>query len=612
MSFSKAHPETFFSAPSEDIAGWSSMASFFASPANPPLVASTEPDNGSGLLSPFDMHLCPPTDLFLRDDGALVASSPPEFGYFLSEMPMLSPSFLNPNHAFLPFTPTSDHIPLLSYPRGLSTEASQDKHIMQSQAYPSPLELPSSTLTSADLRIDGLFSSNVELFPSSLMDDDNEPLGTHKQTHSTTQAQNMTVWNEEEVVDRTPELDASWPYIMHHFSGSTSTLYSNNSVVFYTMPNSPESTTIYSPISTHTVAPEYYYETDSQTEILMNATTDYINTSTNTNTTTTTTTTNNNNNNNVEFNNEAEQSSPVAALLVDLENAISLAQQGVECDFETLQLRAYSLIHQSTLHNDCGIQEKRKVHDTLTILLRTISPHTNEPTFEQAEECKQELPHSYECPQHRNDSPDSPISTLSDFKEDLTFLESGSPHACQELAQPEKQSTDNLDLADSETDDDGDFCLSTASSDDEYEESSGRPLRKVSKRADRRSNPTGNLRKRARKLSLASHESSCGSLRPQAETRSRINQTSRKTRKNYSKDTTRVLMDWYLLHDGETPDSNNKERLASLTNKTPAQISTWFQNARRRHSDKLQQFKFLVASHPTVVYDYASFVAYEP
>ncbi|KAL0074173.1 hypothetical protein J3Q64DRAFT_1649463, partial [Phycomyces blakesleeanus] len=86
----------------------------------------------------------------------------------------------------------------------------------------------------------------------------------------------------------------------------------------------------------------------------------------------------------------------------------------------------------------------------------------------------------------------------------------------------------------------------------------------------------------------------------------------RKTRKNYSKDTTRVLMDWYLLHDGETPDSNNKERLASLTNKTPAQISTWFQNARRRHSDKLQQFKSLVASHPTVVYDYASFVAYEP
>ncbi|KAI9023652.1 hypothetical protein CLU79DRAFT_747531 [Phycomyces nitens] len=570
MSFSKSFIEKFSSTATQDIAGWSSMTGFFASPANPSFGASAEPDNGSGLLSPFDMHLSPPTDLILHGNGALVASQ--ESGYFLSEMPMLSPSFLNQSHDLLQF-PTSNRIPLL-YSGAISSEYGQEKHILQSQAYPSPLELPSSTLTSADLRIDGLFSSNAELFPSSLLDDDHEGFGGHNQTHQTAQAP-ASVWSDDEVVDRTPELDASWPFIRQHFSGSTSTLCNNNSVVFYTMPNSPESTTLYSPVSTNTVSPEYYYDTE-QPEIDLSAMSDHIS---------------------EEFN---DQLSPTSVLLLDLENAIVSAQQGIECGFESLQLRAYSLIQQPcSSNNGCGAQERQTIHDTLSTLLHIISSHDNELID----------PQHYQCDDQRSSPPQSPSSTLSDCIATPSFPTLGSPNsACQEST-IEKRSSD-MELADSETDDDGDFCLSTVSSDDEYEESSGRPIRKIFRRTDRRTNTTGYLRKRSRNLSLVS-EPKCGSLRPQTEIRSRISQTSRKTRKNYSRDTTRVLMDWYLLHDGETPDANNKERLANLTNKTPAQISTWFQNARRRHNDKLQQFKSLASSHPSLVYDYASFIAYD-
>jgi hypothetical protein len=46
---------------------------------------------------------------------------------------------------------------------------------------------------------------------------------------------------------------------------------------------------------------------------------------------------------------------------------------------------------------------------------------------------------------------------------------------------------------------------------------------------------------------------------------------SKKTRKNYSKDITRILMNWYLTNNGLLPDQETKTTLAGLTNKTSIQ-----------------------------------------
>ncbi|CAO3678888.1 unnamed protein product [Umbelopsis vinacea] len=87
-------------------------------------------------------------------------------------------------------------------------------------------------------------------------------------------------------------------------------------------------------------------------------------------------------------------------------------------------------------------------------------------------------------------------------------------------------------------------------------------------------------------------------------------QFGKKTRKNYSKDITRVLMNWYLTNNGLLPDQETKSRLAGLTNKTPIQISTWYQNARRRHHLKLKRFQGLHAQNPGLVFDYESLMSY--
>ncbi|KAI8368140.1 uncharacterized protein BYT42DRAFT_617689 [Radiomyces spectabilis] len=86
--------------------------------------------------------------------------------------------------------------------------------------------------------------------------------------------------------------------------------------------------------------------------------------------------------------------------------------------------------------------------------------------------------------------------------------------------------------------------------------------------------------------------------------------STRKTRKNYSRDTTTVLMDWYLTHDGRTPDPENKVRLAGRTKLSSVQISTWFQNARRRQQKKLEEFTKLNGKHPNEVYDYHSYMKF--
>ncbi|RUS14116.1 hypothetical protein BC937DRAFT_94326 [Endogone sp. FLAS-F59071] len=84
----------------------------------------------------------------------------------------------------------------------------------------------------------------------------------------------------------------------------------------------------------------------------------------------------------------------------------------------------------------------------------------------------------------------------------------------------------------------------------------------------------------------------------------------RKTRENYDRKTTKVLMDWFLIHDGVSPNQKAKDELSKATGKTPAQIATWYQNARRRYQQKLQRFRQLHTHNPAAVYDFESFDAY--
>jgi hypothetical protein len=110
--------------------------------------------------------------------------------------------------------------------------------------------------------------------------------------------------------------------------------------------------------------------------------------------------------------------------------------------------------------------------------------------------------------------------------------------------------------------------------------------------------------------------------------------TGKKTRKNYSKDITRILMNWYLTNNGLLPDQETKTTLAGLTNKSSIQskyltvhfgvlpfhepninpfrrtVSTWYQNARRRHHLKLRRFQTLHAQNPSAVFDYESLMSY--
>ncbi|KAI9275248.1 hypothetical protein EDC94DRAFT_592517 [Helicostylum pulchrum] len=84
----------------------------------------------------------------------------------------------------------------------------------------------------------------------------------------------------------------------------------------------------------------------------------------------------------------------------------------------------------------------------------------------------------------------------------------------------------------------------------------------------------------------------------------------KKSRKNYGPDVVNVLMDWYLDNDGSTPSNKEKQVLAERTGKSSTQISTWFQNAKRRYQDKLNLYQSLSSKHPKTVYDTRSLKAY--
>ncbi|OZJ03184.1 hypothetical protein BZG36_03328 [Bifiguratus adelaidae] len=84
----------------------------------------------------------------------------------------------------------------------------------------------------------------------------------------------------------------------------------------------------------------------------------------------------------------------------------------------------------------------------------------------------------------------------------------------------------------------------------------------------------------------------------------------KKTRENYNKKITSILMNWYFMHNGSSPDPKTKEELASQTGLTSAKVATWYQNARRRYQDKLEHFTTLRKRIPDIVYDHESYEAY--
>ncbi|CAO3619718.1 unnamed protein product [Mucor hiemalis] len=90
----------------------------------------------------------------------------------------------------------------------------------------------------------------------------------------------------------------------------------------------------------------------------------------------------------------------------------------------------------------------------------------------------------------------------------------------------------------------------------------------------------------------------------------KYNEDVRKSRKNYNSDTINILMDWYLENDGKPPTAESKQNLSDLTRKTDIQITTWFQNARRRYQNKLEIYQVLNTKYPALVYDYQSLKAY--
>ncbi|KAI8993463.1 hypothetical protein BDB01DRAFT_847341 [Pilobolus umbonatus] len=84
----------------------------------------------------------------------------------------------------------------------------------------------------------------------------------------------------------------------------------------------------------------------------------------------------------------------------------------------------------------------------------------------------------------------------------------------------------------------------------------------------------------------------------------------KKTRQNYETKAINLLMSWYLSNGGNTPNRDAKNNLAKETGKNCIQISTWFQNARRRYSKKLEQFSLYSSLYPNQVYDYPSLIKY--
>ncbi|KAK4515354.1 uncharacterized protein ATC70_010298 [Mucor velutinosus] len=84
----------------------------------------------------------------------------------------------------------------------------------------------------------------------------------------------------------------------------------------------------------------------------------------------------------------------------------------------------------------------------------------------------------------------------------------------------------------------------------------------------------------------------------------------KKSRKNYDAKQTTILMDWYLRNDGKAPSSQGKLDLAKATNLNVVQVSTWFQNRKRRYLDTLNEYQVLSRRYPDLVYSYQSYKSF--
>ncbi|KAL9550211.1 hypothetical protein MBANPS3_004840 [Mucor bainieri] len=84
----------------------------------------------------------------------------------------------------------------------------------------------------------------------------------------------------------------------------------------------------------------------------------------------------------------------------------------------------------------------------------------------------------------------------------------------------------------------------------------------------------------------------------------------KKSRKNHDPKQTNILMDWYLQNDGKTPSSQGKADLAKATNLNIVQVSTWFQNRKRRYLDTLNEYQALSKRYPDLVYNYQSYKSF--
>ncbi|KAI9276604.1 hypothetical protein BY458DRAFT_585526 [Sporodiniella umbellata] len=85
---------------------------------------------------------------------------------------------------------------------------------------------------------------------------------------------------------------------------------------------------------------------------------------------------------------------------------------------------------------------------------------------------------------------------------------------------------------------------------------------------------------------------------------------NKKSRKNYEKEVISKLMSYYLIHNGKIPDGLTKSKICKDTGKSLVQVSTWFQNAKRRYSHKLEIYTFYSQKYPDLVYDSESLKAF--
>ncbi|KAI7867491.1 hypothetical protein BDF14DRAFT_1801557 [Spinellus fusiger] len=427
------------------------------------------------------------------------------------------------------------------------------------------MDLPSSTLTLEDLRIDGVFPCDVELFPSSELEDEKTTKDTCQSNASleinpsvvsnpSLPTNSLPVFSDKKEMPFSPmafpEWESSdkameyssasgemWPY----YSEQSSILCDEPSFSYFTMHNCPSGGTFYSSPSIHETSDlsEYNaYGTEHPMETYSDS------------------------NSSIYIDRMKETSETISELIKAIEHATIIAQQGDYFLYQSLQERAHEFLQRTSDYQEIDYSMRYCIMKKLVTLLRVVSSCSTEEQVDSEYQVNEEpIPNTIEC-------------TLSD-EEEKTCEDSQSYHAIQgtPIVMALNSSYDSIPFHISESDKDTDYCLSTTTSDEEYQYSltPKRKYKKKEKSIERRLNkPRSNkiITSCRQELPESRHQKSHNI----ASYSHRTSATSR-SRKNYSVDTTRMLMNWYLLNNGETPDNENRDRLASSTQKTPAQIS---------------------------------------